>query len=222
MGRKPEPWPDILRDLEKMRETIDRLVHRSPFFGTGMHTNGQGGMDSDTYVHGVSGFSLKGSTGNIEVNDITLRGGIIGNDALTNPVVPGSVWVEASDFVVSPAWSTVINHNLTVPLGVTSAEIDARARVTAFYNNAGDGTGVDYLYAILYVGDNDSDFYPLAVTDSGGSGTNQVFRSAVLTGLTPGADVNFQVQVSTDNATWIEPAAPGNKAKLGASIRWYR
>ena len=106
--------------------------------------------------------------------------------------------------------------------GNASAEIDARARVTAYYNNAGTGSGVDYLYAWLYVGSADSDYYPLAVTDNGGSGTNQVFRSVVLTGLTPGGTVNFQVQTSSDFATWTAPSSPGNKAKLGASIRWYR
>jgi len=173
-------------------------------------------------------FAHPGTTGNyfggdgMVINQAYFRGGIVGNDALTNPVVPGSVWQQASGFTVSPAWNTVINYNLTVPAGVTSAAIDARARVTAYYNNPGTGTGVDYLYGVLYVGSADSDYYPLAVTDNGGSGTNQVFRSVILTGLTPGDSVNFQYQVSSDFATWTAPTSPGNKAKLGASVQWYR
>lgn len=219
MGKQPDPIPSLLTRLRKIEAWMARKDSSSPFFGTGMHPNGQGGLDSDNFVTDVSGYRLAETP---EFNDVKLRGGIIGNDALTNPVIPGSVWVQSANFIISPSWNTVINHNVTVPDGVTSAEIDARARVTAYYNNAGTGTTVDYLYSILYINSADSDFYPLAVTDNGGSGTNQVFRSVVLTGLTPGSNVNFQVQTSSDYATWTTPSAPGNKAKLGASIRWYR
>jgi hypothetical protein len=81
---------------------------------------------------------------------------------------------------------------------------------------------VDYLYAHLYVGTATSGYYPLAVTDNGGSGTNQVFRHAIFTGLTPGDTINFTLQASTGFNTWTSPTAPGNQATLGASISWYR
>lgn len=222
MSARPDPWYDLRSRLKAIEEQLRRQRNTSPFSGTGIHPNGHQGLDSDNFVHGVSGYSFQGDTGNAEFNDLTLRGGIVGNDALTNPVLPGSVWVTASNFTVSPSWNTVINYNAIVPPGVTSAEIHAQARVTAFYNNAGTGAGVDYLYGILYVAALNSDFYPLAVTDNGGSGTNHVFRTAVLTGLTPGASVNFQFQVSSSSVTWTAPSSPGNQAKLGASIRWYR
>jgi hypothetical protein len=186
-----------------------------------MHANGNGGIDSDNFAAGTSGYSFK-ADGNAEFNDLTLRGGIIGNDALTNPVVPGSVWSEASNFTVSPTWTTVIATDVTVPAGCTAASIHAQGRVTAFYNNAGTGSGVDYLFAHLYVSSYSSGFYPKAATDNGGSGTNQVFRDAVLTGLTPGSTFAIDLQASTNFNTWTSPSSPGNQATLGATIQWYR
>jgi hypothetical protein len=94
--------------------------------------------------------------------------------------------------------------------------------VTAYYNNAGTGSGIDYLYANLFIGSLSSDYYPHAVSDNGGAGTNHVFRDAVLTGLTPGSAIILSLQTSTDYATWTTPTSPGNKAKMGASIQWYR
>ena len=37
-----------------------------------------------------------------------------------------------------------------------------------------------------------------------------------------GWTVNFLLQASTDFNTWSTPSSPGNRAKLGASISWYR
>lgn len=152
---------------------------------------------------------------------LSLPAGIIDNEALAKPVVPQTVWERASGFSVAVPWSTVITKTVTVPDGFTTLDVEASARVTAFYNNPGTGSGVDYLYALLYVGADDSEFYPVAVTDNGGSGTNHVFRNTVLTGLTAGASVTLELQASTGFNTWAGPYLD-NVAQLGASLRWTR
>ena len=221
MSRKPEPFRTLSGAIKKDRALARRQGNSPAFFGTGMHPNGEGGIDSDNYVAGASGYSF-GSDGNAEFNDLTLRGGIIGNDALTNPVKVSGVWQTASNFTVAVAWSTIISTDVTVPAGFTACTIQANGRVTAFYNNAGTGSGVDYLYANMYVGAATSGYYPLAVTDNGGSGTNHVFRHAIFTSLTPGGTINFALQTSTGFNTWTSPSSPGNQATMGASISWYR
>lgn len=219
MSKQPDPYRSLREELSRIKETLRRMASASPFFGTGMHPNGNQGLDSDNYVPATSGFSLNGGTGIAEFRDIVLYD--LPNSMLASPVKPQTVWQRASGFSVGPAWADLITVNVTVPDGYTTADIDARARVTAFYNNAGTGSGVDYLYAILYVGTADSEFYPLAVTDNGGSGTNHVFRNKVLTGLSGGDTVTLNLQGSTSYNTWAAPYS-NNVAQLGASIRWTR
>ena len=223
-------------DVEARLARLEQRANR-PFSGTGLSSPDTGvtQVDGDLNVvgrqtvtgpisvHGTANFD--GDTtigGNAAITGtLSLPNGIINNDALASPVIPGSVWQQASNFTLGVAWNAVINYNLPVPAGVTSASISAKARVTGYYNNPGTGSGVDYLYSILYVGSVDSDYYPLAVTDNGGSGTNQVFRDVVLA-VTPGGVVNFQFQVATGFNTWTSPSSPGNKAQLGADVKWFR
>ena len=61
------------------REEIARALNAPQtfgrqFFGTGFHPNGEGGMDSDNYLAGEAGFSLRGSDGYLEINDVLIRG----------------------------------------------------------------------------------------------------------------------------------------------------
>jgi len=93
--------------------------------------------------------------------------------------------------------------------------------VTGFMNQDSPDN-VDYLYGMLFVASASSGTYPLAVSDLGGSGTVHVFRDTVLTGLTPGGSFIIALQASTGYETWTSPSSPGNSARLGASIQWYR
>jgi hypothetical protein len=223
-------------ELRKQRST---LTNKGTLFeGTGIHFPSPGvvqvdgamqvtgSLDVDSTINVDGDATFNGDTtigGNAAITGtLSLPAGIIDNDALANPVKVGGVWQSASNFTVAVAWSDVISTDVTVPDGFTACTVQANGRITAFYNNAGTGSGVDYLYAHLYVGTATSGYYPLAVTDNGGSGTNQVFRHAIFTGLTPGDTLNFTLQASTGFNTWTSPTAPGNQATLGASISWYR
>ena len=174
-------------------------------------------------VHGSAAFD--GNTtigGNAAITGtLSLPAGIINNDALASPVIPGSVWQTASNFALNTSWSTVVTATVTVPTGVTSAAVSAKGSVTGFMNQDSPDN-VDYLYGMLFVASASSGTYPLAVSDLGGSGTVHVFRDTVLTGLTPGGSFIIALQASTGYETWTSPSSPGNSARLGASIQWYR
>ena len=86
---------------------------------------------------------------------LSLPAGIIGNDALANPVASQSVYDTVSNFtlgasrpVTSPI--TVIKTvTITVPAGFTAANVSMISRVFAYNNNTtggANGTGGDYLY----------------------------------------------------------------------------
>jgi hypothetical protein len=230
MGRIAQSRLTLSAELRKQRST---LTNKGTLFeGTGIHFPSPGVVQVDGQLQGA-GFDGDLATDNVGTTggalsatkaampELLLRPGSIGNDALINPVKPDSVWESAENFTVSPTWATVINKDVTVPAGFTSAVVSAKLRVTAFMNQDSPDD-VDYLYAVLFINGNSSDYYPLAVTDIGGSGTNQVFRDVVLTGLTPGSTINLNAQASTGFETWTSPSAPGNKARLGASIQWFR
>jgi len=233
MAQQPEPWPSFIRRFKALEQLVQRLLNASPFTGTGLSVPQAGVVQVDgelivesgearsgNYVKGASGWRLR-PDGTIEMNDAEIRGGIVGNDALTSPVIPGSVWQTASNFALNTSWSTVITATVTVPAGVTSAAVSAKGSVTGFMNQDSPD-GVDYLYGMLFVASDSSGTYPLAVSDLGGSGTVHLFRDTVLTGLTPGGSFVIALQASTGYETWTSPSSPGNSARLGASIQWYR
>jgi hypothetical protein len=224
VAKDPQPWRDLADEIRKVREAIESIRAASPFANAGFHPTADDGIESDNFDGdlnaadaGTRGWAMDADQA--AFGELILRPGIIGNDALTDPVIPGSVWQSDTGFSVAVAWSTVVTRTVTVPDGCTRLEADARARVTAFYNNV--GTGIDYLYAHLTVGGQSSGYYPLAVTDNGGSGTNHVFRNVLLTGLTPGASVTFALQASTGFFSWAGPTT-NNEAQIGASLRWLR
>lgn len=223
MAQMPEPWKTLSSEFAKVRERLRQLENRSPFFGTGIHPNGNQGLDSDNFVAGVSGYSFQGDTGNAEFNDLTLRGGIIGNDALTTPTAPGVVWATASNFAVSTSYTTLITRTVTVPPGFTSAAVSLTGRVFAIDPNTtggSNGSGADYLYALTTIAGIDGNGLPIPLGGYNGSIINACPLSTILTGLTPGG--TFTVSLSAASSFQAFAADASNTADLGGSILWFR
>lgn len=222
MAALPEPWKSLRAAIEKMQARLRALENRSPFFGTGMHPNGEGGIDSDNFVAGTSGYSF-GSDGNAEFNSLTLRGGIIGNDALTNPSKAQAIYATTSNFGLSTSLANVLTANLTVPAGFTSASISVVTRVYIVnpHTTGGyDSAGGDYLFGQANIAGFNGYAFGLAVSGNNGSGTNVSPFSAVLTGLTPGGSVLVQEAASTGFAALA--ASANNVAEISGSVTWYR
>lgn len=199
MAALPEPWKSLRAAIERLTERIRSLENRSPFFGTGMHTNGTGGIDSDNFVAGATGYSFK-SDGNAEFNDLTLRGGIIGNDALTNPVVPAVYKLVASNFGLTTSFVEKDGVDITVPAGFTRLAIGLFGRMYSLNPNTtggGDGSGTDALYVRVSIGANDSTATPTGISGSGGFATTNTFDAFNLSGLVPGSVLRFSVKGSS-------------------------
>lgn len=139
---------------------------------------------SQNFVAGVSGWRLT-STG-LEVNTLTAKDAIIGNDALTSPTTPR---VGSGTTGVGVALGTGVADyaaaNLTVPAGYTSAQVTG---ISSAYIG---GDGVEIRTAI---GATSGDFMNVIPTTSPGLANGSSGHAAILTGLTGGATIAVRTQ----------------------------
>lgn len=215
---KPRP-SDMKRPItgriRAQSEEQARTRSTSPFFGTGMHPNGEGGIDSDNYVAGVSGYRFD-DDGNAEFNDLTLRGGIIGNDALAQPVLPSSAYDYTTNFALTTTAVNIRTKNIAVPAGFTTAAVALTVRVYAINNSA----GLDYLFSQANINGYNGLALPVPATNGNGSAMNVSTFSTVLTGAALGSTLTLQIAAWTGFGGWSANAS--NSADLSASIAWYR
>lgn len=207
----PKSFEQMFADL---RTEILKLRQRSPFYLTGMHPNGNGGIDSDNFVAGTSGYSFK-ADGDAEFNDLTLRGGIIGNDALTNPVVPAQAFQGASSFTLSVAGGNIVTITRSAPAGFTSAVVNAYGRVAAINSTA----SLDALYCAVDVNGSGGNQFGMPVS-AGSFGSLSAGYSTLLSGLSAGDPVAVHLFASTGAAGWASNVANG--ADLSVTILWFR
>jgi hypothetical protein len=222
MSKLPEPWKSLRAKIEELEEWVRKLQNRSPFFGTGMHANGNGGIDSDNFVAGTSGYSFK-ADGNAEFNDLTLRGGIIGNDALTSPSTPQAIYTSAQGFSLSATLTNVLTSTVPVPAGFTKAAVTLTARAYAVNPNTtggNNGAGGDYLYSQANINGFNGYSLPTGVSGGNGAGTNVSTYALVLSDLAAGSSITLQCAAQTGLLSWAANAT--NTADLSATIVWYR
>lgn len=149
MAGRPDPNLDLVKLVKQLQRDVENLKAASGFFGTGVHPNGVGGLDSDTYVAGTEGFRLQGD-GNVELNgDLTVNGqmnvdgdlditggltmpaGIISNSWLANLVGWRSIAADgATGWGTSTSMATKAATSVTVPSGYDTALVIAWGLVT--------------------------------------------------------------------------------------------
>ncbi|NYG05713.1 hypothetical protein BJ986_000200 [Phycicoccus badiiscoriae] len=228
MSALPEPVKRLSDRIYAIEEQARALVNRNPFFGTGIHPTGHGGMasdafdgDIDTGNAGTTGWAFNNQK--VAIGELILRPGIVGNDALTNPVAAGAIYGSLTNFSLSTTLTNIKTITLTVPPGFTQAAISVVARVYAInpHTSGGyDGLGGDYLYSQANIAGYNGYALPLAVSGSGGSGTGISPFSTVLPGLTGGGSVLVQIAASTSYFSWA--ANTSNTAEVSGSVQWFR
>ena len=224
MSRLPEPWPTLTARLAKLEEQLRRIGASSPFFGTGIHPNGHGGLDSDNYVPGESGYSFQGDTGDAEFNSLTLRGGIIGDDALASLLKGDYVFGSATGFGLSSTWTQLATNTLTVPAGLTRAVVTLTGGMFAYNprtTGGSNGTGGDAWQC--FVGSTpgySSQAYPIGVSGSGGFASVHSHVSFTLTDLTPGQSVTFGLWGASSYQSIA--ANPDNRCDVSGTVLWLR
>ena len=233
MGATPQPprnHPDgsgLIRwmkggesQLSFLRERLNR-----PLANTGMSVPGpgvtqvdgslvvQGGdAKSGNFATGSTGWHLD-HTGNAEFNDLTLRGGIIGNDALTNPVIPQSVWKgTTADFSLNTGWTALTAQTQSAPSGASSVIVHGFVRLVATNTTASK----DYLYSDLDIAGQSCGGFATPVA-AGDVGTSFCSFARVLTGV---SSVTLTAYGSTSTGTWA--TGTGNVCQISASVLWFR
>lgn len=178
-------------------------VHSPDFDGTG------------PLAPGTAGWWLGGEQGDAILNSLILRDGIIGNDALTNPVVPGAVNDTETAFAISASFAEVAGVNATVPANCT--RLLAMASSWCFGINP--NTAADNLHARTVIGGVSGQSFVMGLTGSGGYTTVGSGLAQSLTGLTPGSTIRLACQAHGDHAFASQPT---NTATVSAILVWLR
>jgi hypothetical protein len=215
----PEPWKSLRAKIEQIAERVKKLENTSPFSGTGMSVPSDGTTQVDGTLN-VTGNETVGGTLNVTGNTIiggtlSLPAGIINNDALANPVVPGQAFQGASTFALSVAGSNIITVNKTVPTGFTSVVVNAYGRVAATNSTATK----DAVYSAVDVNGTGGNQFGNEVA-AGDFGSVSAGYSTLLTGLTAGATVATHLFASTGLGGWASD--PSNGADLSVTYLWFR
>ncbi|MGZ4556651.1 MAG: hypothetical protein ACXVXZ_13055 [Mycobacteriaceae bacterium] len=231
MAAQPEPWPRLSRDLEQMREDIKRLQQSFSSFLSGMglsvpasgvaQVDGSlvvqnGEAKSGNYASGSAGWHL-GNDGNAEFNALTLRAGIVGNGALTNPVTFDGNGGATTNFAI-PTTSSVVNSvTNVVPAGITKMASFVTGSISGFNGTA----AADYLFASCAITGNGTTYLGNSLYDLAAAGAGVEVSCAkygILTGLTPGTSVVHDLRARAQTATW--PASTATVADLQVLILW--
>lgn len=225
VSKLPEPTRLFTERIRKIEENQRRINNSSAFSGTGFHPTADNGIESDNFDGdlnagdpGTTGWSMDADQA--AFGELILRDGIIGNDSLTSPVLPVRLHADAQGFAVTPSWVVVMSVSVAVPAGFTKILIQNLACGVTALNSTG---GVDYLFAGSFVSvGGPFTGWTIGSADVSPSGTGVAydFRTALLTGLTPGSTITFKGEVSTSFATWAANSA--NVANCDIAGLWMR
>lgn len=180
----PKKFEDLQRQINELRAA--RTLEAASI-GAGGLTSANFDGTLDPPAAGTAGFGLAGKTGNAIFNNIVLRGGIIGDDALTNPVSPFQ-FTNAVSATLTTTQTNFVTATITVPAGFTSASILALGTVEA--TNPGTGA-VNFLCATIIQALSQANSF--GQVQPGAAMTFSSHRSAILTGLTGGGTITAKV-----------------------------
>lgn len=187
MTRLPDPVRTYSGEWARLLERVKSLEARSAWAGTGMAPQGDGSTAFDP--------------------------GLIPNNALGTPTIPGVAGVEGTNFAVDVTLAEVAGVDLIVPAGVTSLLVSATAHVFALDSTAVD----DSLWVSLSVGAVTST--PIGVPWlASGFTTASCSLGTIIPGLTPSATVRLGVWASS--MAGLHAADVDNTAAITASLTW--
>lgn len=224
MAALPQPWKALSARIYKIEEAVKRLQNASPFAGTPIRPREDGGINSTNFDGdlnagnpGTKGWAMDDDQA--AFGELLLRDGIVGNAALTNPLVPAVAHDDADGFsVAGPGWGTIMSVTVPVPTGFTQALI-LNLTVNASAINSTGATGWLYCQPIIpgfpglgwSIGSPD--------TPAGATAVSSDTQTRLLTGLSGSFTINGQV---TTNSASSWAANPVNVANLYASIVFLR
>jgi hypothetical protein len=201
-----------LRALEERQTALERALKGiglqiDPATNALVVSNGRS-VASSNYAAGASGFKLD-ATGNAEFNSLTLRGGIIGDDALQHPTKVLKNFADVNNTTLTVAGADLAVASITVPAGFTSAQVLCFASVGNARDNV-NGAAPFYCQAwVGKVGGGSTSSAVIAATcqQSGGMSLSSGWAD-VITGLSGGDVIQGGAWAAVDSTTgWPTNAA---------------
>jgi hypothetical protein len=175
---------DLERTVAEQASTLARVTGMS--FVNGAITSKTFDGDLAAPAAGTAGFALGGPHDTLIVNDLVLRGQIIGNDALTDPVATGVYNDAVTGQAAHGSYSTYISGTIAVPAGYSRAVVMASGYCQALSNGAG-GFYVETKIRIAGADGPECSQW----TDSGTASSAPASYAALVTGL--GGTVSVQM-----------------------------
>lgn len=229
MSQLPEPWRRLDKEILKIREQMRRMRNASPFFGTGIHPTGNGGMASDefdgnldTRNAGTKGWAFNGQR--VALGEVILRPGSIGNETLTNPVSASAANPSATGFALTTTYKVLASVDMTIPEGFTRVLVHLTGSLYAVNPNAtggSNGQGGDAWNVQLGTNPGYGSYvYPVGVSGLNGFASAHADVSFALDNLVSGSTI--QVQVWGASSYQNVAADPTNVASASASMIWFR
>lgn len=210
---------DLERELREVRASIGAL--------TGM-TFAQGAIKSatfdgnlDTPAAGTTGFALGGAHDTLIVNDLVLRGEIIGNEALVSPVRTSSYNDITSGFTWTTTFVAQASVTVTVPAGFTEANVLAIGHTGTTV--AASPAGSIYLYSAVDIDGVGGSSSETSLMTSGGGITVSSAWARKLTGLVGGGTFDIKTYGTYLSASGGSvPATGSGHARVSAIVTFTR
>jgi hypothetical protein len=203
---------DLQRDVRELRQALGAI--------TGM-TFVNGAISSKTFdgdlaapAAGTAGFALGGPHDTLIINDILLKGQIIGDDALVNPVSPAIYNNSTSGRGASSSYFVYIDGSIAVPSGFSQAMVMASGFSEALSNGTG-GFYVETKIKIAGVDGPNVDQW----TDSGTASSATASAARILTGLSGGAVSVQLVALQTTTANVSTNSVQGGLSAVALFLR---
>jgi hypothetical protein len=195
-----------------------RELKAANIFGLTGITPQDGGTDFDGYVNVNGPITVNGASdfkGNMKVSGtLDLPAGIIGNDALTDPLVIETSGVSQNTFGVGTSTATFALGSVAVPAGYSRASILCMV-VGGALNSTGS---LDYLYVSSSINGSGGGESPQPAA-AGGYGTTSANGIRTLTGLS-GGTIDLGCRMRTNSAAWASNGS--NFANMNAVVYFSR
>ncbi|MDQ5863196.1 MAG: hypothetical protein M3536_13145 [Actinomycetota bacterium] len=214
--------------MAEIKSRMQRLEAANVFGLTGIKPKA-GGTDLDGFVNVNGPMVVNGNetvNGPITINGaatitgtLSLPAGIIGNDALTNPIFTSAGYGDANGFEAPNSETTVASATIAIPAGYTKATVTGIGAIYLYNSDAAPDFGYGRVYIDWPSGpSNFGAKIPFALGGSGGSGNSSPNRLVEKTGLS-GGSITVRLVADSDNGV---PAHAANQATINALIIFTR
>lgn len=212
---KGEDW--IARKFADLERQLLELKAANPFSPMGIRPK-KDGTEFDGFVNVKGAMDVSGDAefiGNVKIGGtLELPNGVIGNDALTDPLVVETSGVSQNNFALGTATTTLALGTVAIPAGYTRASVLCLV-IAGGQNSTAE---LDYIYAASSINGVGGGETPQPAT-AGGYASASANGIRTLTGLN-GGTITLGCRVRTQTASWA--AGTANFANMNAVVYFSR